>query len=31
MQEWMAEVAQDPAFATALVPVGKGEWLVARL
>lgn len=31
MQEWMAEVAQDPAFLTALVPVGKGEWLVARL
>ncbi|OZG41061.1 hypothetical protein CAK78_15260 [Aeromonas sp. A35_P] len=21
----------DPAFATALVPVGKGEWLVVRL
>ena len=21
----------DPAFMTALVPVGKGEWLVARL
>ncbi|WP_017780766.1 O-methyltransferase [Aeromonas dhakensis] len=31
LAEWMAEVAQDPAFATALVPVGKGEWLVVRL
>jgi len=31
MSDWMAEVAQDPAFMTALVPVGKGEWLVARL
>ncbi|PKQ80363.1 methyltransferase [Aeromonas sobria] len=31
MAEWMNEVAQDPAFATSLVPVGKGEWLVVRL
>lgn len=31
MSDWMAEVVQDPAFMTALVPVGKGEWLVARL
>ncbi|MGU5815330.1 O-methyltransferase [Aeromonas hydrophila] len=31
LAEWMAEVAQDPAFATSLVPVGKGEWLVVRL
>ncbi|MFB2890944.1 O-methyltransferase [Aeromonas veronii] len=31
MVEWMNEVGQDPAFATSLVPVGKGEWLVVRL
>lgn len=31
MQEWMAEVRRDPAFITSLVPVGKGEWLIARL
>ncbi|HHQ4654269.1 TPA: O-methyltransferase [Aeromonas hydrophila] len=31
LAEWMAEVAQDPAFVTSLVPVGKGEWLVVRL
>ncbi|MGU5846032.1 O-methyltransferase [Aeromonas hydrophila] len=31
LAEWMAEVEQDPAFATSLVPVGKGEWLVVRL
>ncbi|WP_429088420.1 O-methyltransferase [Aeromonas veronii] len=31
MEEWMNEVGQDPAFATSLVPVGKGEWLVVRL
>ena len=31
MVEWMNEVAQDPDFATSLVPVGKGEWLVVRL
>ena len=38
MQEWMAEVAQDPAFMTALVPVGRGvaggapvaPWLLPR-
>ena len=30
MNDWMAEVAQDPAFLTALVPVGKGEFLVVR-
>jgi hypothetical protein len=27
----MAQAEQDPAFATSLVPVGKGEWLVVRL
>ena len=27
MAEWMNEVGQDPAFATSLVPVGKGGWL----
>ncbi|MGU5792104.1 O-methyltransferase [Aeromonas hydrophila] len=31
LAEWMAEVEQDPVFATSLVPVGKGEWLVVRL
>ncbi|HHQ4566848.1 TPA: O-methyltransferase [Aeromonas hydrophila] len=31
LAEWMAEVERDPAFATSLVPVGKGEWLVVRL
>ncbi|BBT79955.1 hypothetical protein WP8S18E11_16210 [Aeromonas veronii] len=31
MVEWMNEVAQDSAFATSLVPVGKGEWLVVCL
>ncbi|MFQ1832169.1 O-methyltransferase [Aeromonas veronii] len=31
MVEWMNEVGQDPAFATSLVPVGKGEWLVVRV
>lgn len=31
LAEWMAQVEQDPAFATSLVPVGKGEWLVVRL
>ncbi|MGY3942988.1 O-methyltransferase [Aeromonas tecta] len=31
MQEWMAQVRGDPEFVTSLVPVGKGEWLVARL
>ncbi|MFQ2159115.1 O-methyltransferase [Aeromonas hydrophila] len=31
LAEWMAEVEQDPTFATSLVPVGKGEWLVVRL
>ncbi|MGL5812635.1 MAG: O-methyltransferase [Aeromonas sp.] len=31
MQEWMAEVRRDPAFITSLVPVGKGEWLIAHL
>lgn len=31
MSEWMAEVRQDLAFLTSLVPVGKGEWLVVRL
>ena len=30
MNDWMAEVAQDPAFLTALVPVGKGEFLAVR-
>ncbi|MCE9848570.1 O-methyltransferase [Aeromonas allosaccharophila] len=31
MAEWMNEVGQDPAFATSLVPVGKGEWLAVCL
>ncbi|WP_323904942.1 O-methyltransferase [Aeromonas hydrophila] len=31
LAEWMAQVELDPAFATSLVPVGKGEWLVVRL
>ncbi|ATL92962.1 methyltransferase [Aeromonas sp. CU5] len=31
MIEWINDVGQDPAFATSLVPVGKGEWLVVRL
>ncbi|MFB2862056.1 O-methyltransferase [Aeromonas sp. MdU4] len=31
MMEWMNDVAQDPAFVTSLVPVGKGEWLVVCL
>lgn len=31
LAEWMAQVEHDPAFATSLVPVGKGEWLVVRL
>lgn len=31
MQGWMAQVRRDPGFITALVPVGKGEWLVVRL
>lgn len=30
MNDWMAEVAQDPAFMIALVPVGKGEFLAVR-
>ncbi|WP_429038392.1 O-methyltransferase [Aeromonas media] len=30
MNDWMAEVAQEPAFLTALVPVGKGEFLAVR-
>lgn len=31
LAEWMGEVQRDPAFATSLVPVGKGEWLVVSL
>ena len=27
---WLAEVGQDPVFASSLVPVGRGEWLLVR-
>lgn len=30
LADWREEVEADPRFATSLVPVGKGEWLVTR-